>query len=116
MIYRSVTLNLYERVMRYPFKKNIPVHLRAFEPVRVNFGLWGVWYVPRVPEGLAGLSGAVPFHIAHTIDHGPLIGPHDAEAAAGKPYAEAWRESYHAAIQSRLNLTVPELNPEPATP
>lgn len=105
MIYKPVTKSLYYSLRRFQFKKDIPADLRAFEPFRIDFGLWGLWYVPRTPEGLAlAAGGALPFHLAFTVEHGSLIGQRDLEAGAGKPWEEAWRESYRAAIADKMKL------------
>lgn len=99
-------LALFPIVAKFQFKKDIPKHVPGF-PVRVDFGLWGLWYLVKSPNGLLMADGQeMPVHTAYLKDFGCVIGPHDLTAAEGTPMAEAWRESYRAAIDARLQLSL----------
>lgn len=100
-----VTADSLVRVFKlYRFKKDVPPGLRPFLK-RVSFGLFGVFYVLHTSDGILCQSGEVaPVHIAYLVGVGPVIGLRDLEAAKHRKWAEAWRASYAAAINERLDL------------
>lgn len=100
-------ITLYPLLKRYQCIKDIPQHERQFRPVRLDFRLWGLWYVPQTQAGLSLVDGgSMAFHTMHALDGERVIGPHDLEAAANTKYAESWRASYAETISERIKATI----------
>lgn len=95
---------LYAALKRWRLKRDMPDDLRG-RAMAVSFGLHGVWYVARGQSGWLLESGEwAPFHQAHIIGVGTVVGPRDIEGAAHRPWADAWRQSMQDSICERLNL------------
>ena len=97
---------LYGVLKRYPLKQDIPSDEREFQPLFLNFGLYGNWFVPRGTSGLLTKEGSsVPFHQVHLLTGELIVGHRDLTSADGTKYQSAWRESLTERINSESQLS-----------
>lgn len=98
-------VSLYEILKRYRCKKDIPADKRQFNPLLVNFGLHGYWYVSRGPSGLFCVNGSqMPFHSCSLLTGEMLIARQDLTVADKTKYEDAWRESLDSAIREKAGI------------
>jgi hypothetical protein len=98
-------ISLYPAIRRYRSKKDIGPLGWGETAIRLDFRLWGIWWVVKSTHGIKLVDGSqMPIHTMYSNDGKVIIGQRDMEAAKGTPYAEAWRESMINSINEQLNV------------